>query len=265
MPGLVNAHTHSGQHLDRGMAPNLPLDLWLMWVVYGGIPFSPDDSYTLAMSGALEMLRTGCTAVLDHAWVPADGFDDHVEAMASAYADAGIRCGLAPMIQDRDIFESMAFGDDDAPPPLGDPVDPMLLVEAMERYLTDYAGRARFTPMVGPSAPQRCSDDLMVGLVRAGAHPRCATAHPRARDPLAGGGDPRAVRPVGGGVPRRHRCAHRSDEPGARRVDGRRRLRPRAGRRGDGRPQSDLEPALRIRPAAARRPARPGRERGARR
>ena len=26
-PGLINAHTHSGQNLDRGMAPNLPLDL----------------------------------------------------------------------------------------------------------------------------------------------------------------------------------------------------------------------------------------------
>ena len=176
MPGLVNAHTHSGQHLDRGIAPNLPLDLWLMWVVYGGIPFSPDDSYTLAMSGALEMLRTGCTAVLDHAWVPADGFDDHVEAMASAYADAGIRCGLAPMIQDRDIFESMAFGDGDAPPPLGEPVDPLLLVEAMERFLTDYADRPRFTPMVGPSAPQRCSDDLMVGLTGL-AHAHDAPLH----------------------------------------------------------------------------------------
>ena len=164
MPGLVNAHTHSGQHLDRGMAPNLPLDLWLMWVVYAGIPFSPDDSYTLAMSGAIEMLGTGCTAVLDHAWVPSDGFDEHVEAMASAYADCGIRCGLAPMIHDRDIFESMAFGDHDAPPPLGEADDPARLVEAMERYLIDYAGRARFTPMVGPSAPQRCSDDLMVGL-----------------------------------------------------------------------------------------------------
>jgi len=164
MPGLVNAHTHSGQHLDRGIAPNLPLDLWLMWVVYGGIPFSPDDSYTLAMSGALEMLRSGCTAVLDHAWVPGTGFEEHVEAMASAYADAGIRCGLAPMIQDRDIFESMAFGDGDAPPPLGESDDPARLVEAMDRYLTDYAGRARFTPMVGPSAPQRCSDDLMIGL-----------------------------------------------------------------------------------------------------
>jgi 5-methylthioadenosine/S-adenosylhomocysteine deaminase len=163
-PGLINAHTHSGQHLDRGVAPNLPLDLWLMWVVYGGAEFSPDDSYTLALSGALEMTRTGCTSVLDHPWVPADGFDQHIDALTSAYADAGIRCGLAPMIQDRDIFESISFGEFDAPGPMGPAVDPKRLLESMDGFLREHAGRRLLTPMVGPSAPQRCSDDLMLGL-----------------------------------------------------------------------------------------------------
>lgn len=164
MPGLINAHTHSGQHLDRGVAPNLPLDMWLMWVVYAGVPFTPDDSYTLAMAGALDMLATGCTAVLDHPWVPADGFDQHIEALASAYHDAGIRCGLAPMIQDRDIFESIAFGDLEPIAPLGDPVAPEVLLAGMQRFLAMYVAQPRLTPMVGPSAPQRCSDQLMIGL-----------------------------------------------------------------------------------------------------
>jgi cytosine/adenosine deaminase-related metal-dependent hydrolase len=161
MPGLINAHTHSGQHLDRGVAPNLPLDLWLLWTVYGGPPLDPDDSYTLAAVGGLEMLETGCTAVLDHPWIPLDGFDDHVEAVASAYADLGIRAGLAPMIQDRDIFESMSFGDDAAPPPLAEAVDPAALTAAMERFLVAWQDAPRLVPLVGPSAPQRCSDELM--------------------------------------------------------------------------------------------------------
>jgi cytosine/adenosine deaminase-related metal-dependent hydrolase len=172
MPGLVNAHTHSGQHLDRGVAPGLPLDLWLMWVVYGGIEVSADDAYTLALSGALEMTATGCTAVLDHPWVPAEGFDDHIEALTSAYADAGIRCGLAPMIQDRDIFESIAFGDTEAPAPLSAAVEPAALLDSMDRFLREHAGRALLTPMVGPSAPQRCSDELMVGLAQLAASHR---------------------------------------------------------------------------------------------
>ncbi len=166
MPGLVNAHTHSGQHLDRGVAPNLPLDLWLVWVVYGGIEFSPDDAYTLATAGALEMLATGCTTVLDHAWVGLDGFDEYADAIMQAYADVGIRAGLAPMIQDRDIFESMALGHGaPAPEPLGPPADPDQLVDAMARFVERWRGRDdRLVPMIGPSAPQRCSAELLEGL-----------------------------------------------------------------------------------------------------
>lgn len=167
MPGLINAHTHSGQNLDRGVAPNLPLDLWLIWVVYGGIPFSADDSYTLAMAGALEMLRSGCTAVLDHAWVSPDGFEEHADAIMHAYADAGIRAGLAPMIQDRDIFESMSFDavPGPGPEPFGDPIDPQLLTGWMQAFFDRWqAKHPRLTPMVGPSAPQRCSDELMASM-----------------------------------------------------------------------------------------------------
>jgi 5-methylthioadenosine/S-adenosylhomocysteine deaminase len=166
-PGLVNAHTHSGQNLDRGVAPNLPLDLWLIWVVYGGIPFSPDDSYTLAMAGALEMLESGCTSVLDQAWVSPDGFEEHSDAMMTAYADAGIRAGLAPMIQDRDIFESMSFEatGGDGPEPFSDPLDPGLLTSWMNDFFDRWQGvHPRLTPMVGPSAPQRCSDELMIAM-----------------------------------------------------------------------------------------------------
>jgi cytosine/adenosine deaminase-related metal-dependent hydrolase len=166
-PGLVNAHTHSGQNLDRGVAPNLPLDLWLIWVVYGGIPFSADDSYTLATAGAIEMLESGCTAVLDHAWVSPEGFEEHSDAMMNAYADAGIRAGLAPMIQDRDIFESMSFEavGGPAPEPFSDPLDPAQLTAWMNAFFDRWHHtHPRLVPMVGPSAPQRCSDDLMTAM-----------------------------------------------------------------------------------------------------
>lgn len=179
MPGLVNAHTHSGQNLDRGVAPNLPLDLWLIWVVYGGIQFSVDDSYTLAMAGALEMLESGCTAVLDHAWVSPDDFAGHADAMMTAYADAGIRAGLAPMIQDRDIFESMSLDAVPGPPPapFSEPLDPALLTSWMTDFFDRWQGvHPRLTPMVGPSAPQRCSDELMAAMAGL-VHDRGALFH----------------------------------------------------------------------------------------
>ena len=169
MPGLINAHTHSGQSLDRGVAPNLPLDLWLMWVVFGNISITADDRYTLAMAGALEMLESGCTAVLDHGWVPPWDFEDYSEAIMSAYADAGMRAGLAPMIGDLDIFDTMSFegATQPKPEPLGDPFDPQGLLESMAAFLDRWQGaHSRLTPMVGPSAPQRCSHELMDGLAR---------------------------------------------------------------------------------------------------
>ena len=143
MPGLINAHTHSGQNLDRGMAPNLPLDLWLMWVVFGNITITADDRYTLAMAGALEMLESGCTAVLDHGWVPPWDFEDYSEAIMSAYADAGMRAGLAPMIGDLDIFDTMSFEGATLPKPapLGRPVRAGGAVGVDGRVLRPLAGR----------------------------------------------------------------------------------------------------------------------------
>ncbi len=167
MPGLINAHTHSSQNLDRGTTPNLPLDLWLMWAVFGKPPISADDRYTLAMAGALEMLESGCTAVLDHGWVPPWDFENYSEAVMSAYADAGMRAGLAPMIGDLDIFDTMSFAgaSQPKPAPLGDPFDPQGLVESMDGFFDRWHRRhRRLVPMVGPSAPQRCSHELMEGL-----------------------------------------------------------------------------------------------------
>ena len=169
MPGLINAHTHSGQHLDRGVTPNLPLDLWLMWAVFGNVPMSADDGYTLVMAGALEMLESGCTAVLDHGWVPPWDFEDYAEAMMSAYADAGIRVGLAPMIGDLDIFDTMSFEGATLPKPdpLGEPADTDGLLQSMAAFFDRWRGaHPRLMPMVGPSAPQRSSHELMEGLAR---------------------------------------------------------------------------------------------------
>ena len=167
MPGLINAHTHSTQNLDRGTTPNLPLDLWLMWAVFGKPPITAEDRYTLAMAGALEMLRSGCTAVLDHGWIAPWDFDNYSEAVMSAYADAGIRAGLAPMIGDLDIFDTMSFAGASGPKPepLGDPFDPQGLIESMVGFFDRWHGaHSRLAPMVGPSAPQRCSHELMDGL-----------------------------------------------------------------------------------------------------
>ena len=165
MPGLINAHTHSGQSLDRGFAPCLPLDLWMIWVVFGGVEPTPDDTYALVAAGALEMLRGGVTSVLDQPSIVLAQPTEHIEAIMSAYADVGIRAGVALMLQDRDFLQSLPLHLLAAPPdtqPMFPPRDPQQLAEILARYLERWMGRhPRLQPMLGPSAPQRCSDEFL--------------------------------------------------------------------------------------------------------
>jgi 5-methylthioadenosine/S-adenosylhomocysteine deaminase len=165
MPGLINAHTHSCQSVDQGTTPNLPLDLWMMWVVYGGLPFSTEDYYTAAAAGALEMLRTGCTAVLDHAPLMPEAFEEQADATMAAYDDLGLRAAVAPLVEDRDFYESLPLHlveEADRPAPLSEGRDPEWLAGTQERFLETWAGRhPRLRAMLGPSAPQRCSDDFL--------------------------------------------------------------------------------------------------------
>ncbi len=165
MPGLVNAHTHSGQSLDRGTALNLPLDLWMVWSIYAGIEHSPEDSYTTAASGALEMLTTGCTTVIDQVFLPAEDFFSHAAAVRAAYEDVGMRAYMAPMLQDRDFLkslelESLASASRPAPSP---DYEPQGLIGHLRRFVDGFEGAdRRLRPMLGPTAPQRCSDEFMV-------------------------------------------------------------------------------------------------------
>ena len=164
MPGFINAHTHSGQHLDRGVTPNLPLDLWLAWTVMGGLQLTADDMYTAAVAGAIEMVTTGCTAVLDHVYLQSDHFDEQVDALTAAYHDVGIRAVIAPMLGDLDLMDPPPtyLHDPGAvakrPPPIEDPV-------RLERLMTGFLAGATpglVTRMLGPSAPQRCSDEYLM-------------------------------------------------------------------------------------------------------
>src|SRR5258708_39397216 len=61
MPGLVNAHTHSNQALEKGLCDRYPLDAWLVIASYGGAgaEMSPRELYVSAMIRAFEMIRTG--------------------------------------------------------------------------------------------------------------------------------------------------------------------------------------------------------------
>ena len=93
MPGLINAHTHTGLTLLRGCADDTTLFTWLhetIWPVEGAFASAPGfcaDGARLAMA---EMLAGGVTTFADMYWFPAE--------VAAAVEAVGMRAVLGMVV-----------------------------------------------------------------------------------------------------------------------------------------------------------------------
>ena len=170
VPGFVNAHSHSPDNLVRGSAPDLPLELWSLSSSAGRESRSSREIYLSVLLGAIEMMGTGTTTVLDHVKISPDIDDHSLDAVASAWRDSGMRVTIAPVVSDCAVVDTMPFevGDFDG----GDlsaygsrrPLSAKDQIAAVKRFHSRWhgAGEGRIRVAIGPSAPQRCSDDLLV-------------------------------------------------------------------------------------------------------
>ncbi|MDE2879093.1 amidohydrolase [Candidatus Palauibacter soopunensis] len=128
MPGLVNAHTHLGDSLFRGLVEELPLEAWLERLWISEREFVSRESVELgARLSIVEMIRSGTTCALDMFWFP--------EAAADAAVGAGFRLVTGPI-----------FFDFDGP----DGVSVEERVATGERWLERYAQEPLVTPCVQP-------------------------------------------------------------------------------------------------------------------
>src|SRR5919197_3189792 len=98
LPGLVNAHTHAHNNLLRALADNWTLEDLLTHgpALNGGR--TPEDHYLSAAIGAVEMLKTGCTAAYDLFMALPAPNSEVVEAVVRAYIDVGLRAVVAPAV-----------------------------------------------------------------------------------------------------------------------------------------------------------------------
>jgi 5-methylthioadenosine/S-adenosylhomocysteine deaminase len=166
MPGLINGHTHSAQILQRGFGDRLPLDAWLLAAVSSGSPPDARTLYVLAAWSAMVQLKSGCTACLDHSGAPFPIVDEAMDTIMQAYVDTGFRAAVAMSMGDLDFVETLPRTDGIASMPgLDRPsVAAPDLLAASRRFLERWRGKcARVQPYLGPSAPQRCSDQLLEG------------------------------------------------------------------------------------------------------
>jgi 5-methylthioadenosine/S-adenosylhomocysteine deaminase len=149
MPGLVNVHNHTPLMITRGMiedigfapmyTPGIPQGHWL----------SEEDAFALSSLGMYELLRAGCTTVVDYYRYPS--------ACARAAAELGLRAVIAGRVHDADPA-ALAVGRYEHKTAVG----AASLAEnaaLIERWNGHDEGRIRCD--WAPHAPDTCSDDLL--------------------------------------------------------------------------------------------------------
>jgi len=149
MPGLVNVHNHTPLMITRGMIE----DIGLAPMYTPGIPqghwLSEEDAHALSSLGLYELLRAGCTTVVD--------FYRYPSALARAAAELGLRAVIAGRVHDADPG-AIAAGRYEYVTAIGE-ASLKENAELIARWNGHDAGRIRCD--WAPHAPDTCSDDLL--------------------------------------------------------------------------------------------------------
>ncbi|MCU1406706.1 MAG: amidohydrolase [Glaciihabitans sp.] len=175
VPGLVNAHTHSWESLLRGTSEAMPLEVWTLETYpLFGVPPVPDRLvYLRTLVAGMDALRGGTTNVLDDVGeLPVQG-PAQLAAVFDAYERLGIRANVSGGVVDVAPVDRLPFaseflekGDIAASRAALLPSASIIrsFLDASADAFRLHHGRAgdRLRYVVAPSAPQRCTDELLL-------------------------------------------------------------------------------------------------------
>ena len=186
VPGFINAHYHSHDVLAKGLFEEMTFDIWTLHSnpsYYG--PRSLEEVRLRTLVGAAEQLRNGITTVQDFLTVvPQD--EAVVDTVLSAYEEAGIRVVFAIAARDRAALDIAPFIPADVPEPIRKRLagsdrkakDELDFVAAQIQRL-GLRPTSRQTWALAPSAPQRCSPELLEGIAALSRAHDLRGVHPR--------------------------------------------------------------------------------------
>jgi 5-methylthioadenosine/S-adenosylhomocysteine deaminase len=168
MPGLVNGHNHAQTHLAKGLFDRYTLELYLNAAGAATGRRTLEDKQLSALIGAAEMVSKGCTAGYDmFAEFPLPT-PEGVDAVARAYAQAGMRGVIAPMMADRSFYEAIPGLAEALPEPLraaalkAQYAPHAQSVASCKAILRNWAHDFSFIrPALGPTIPHHCSDAFL--------------------------------------------------------------------------------------------------------
>lgn len=174
MPGLVNAHTHSSETFLRGRYERMPLEIWLLYAY----PLLMNDAigerllYLRSLLLAMESLRTGVTTFCDDFFDPPRHDLDRLATVFRAYDDVGIRANVSSAVMNVHTLDALPFAREVMPAELqalldfGPPMTASAYIDYCRSAFSSLHGKSgRLNFMIAPSAPQRCSPDLMAACM----------------------------------------------------------------------------------------------------
>jgi cytosine/adenosine deaminase-related metal-dependent hydrolase len=172
VPGIVNAHNHSNENWFRGRFDNLPLEPWMLfsYPALAAPAQSAREIYVRTLLGALEMVHSGATSVVDFLYELAGFTDESLQAVVQAYRDVGLRALVVIGMADRAYHETVVLDTALVPaellarlehetPPAWSEWESFSRL-AVERFHRPDEG---ISIGLGPSGPQRCTDQMLSG------------------------------------------------------------------------------------------------------
>jgi 5-methylthioadenosine/S-adenosylhomocysteine deaminase len=170
MPGLMNSHLHTNEALFKGRYDNMPLEIWMLYSypILEAKALPPRLVYLRSMLVAIESLKTGVTCITDDLYESPKAEMELLEAAVDAYDDIGIRATVSAHVVNKNFLDTIPFARETVPQHLQDEVnklapptvdDYVAFVKEAHKRVHGRSDRIRF--MLAPSAPQRCTPELM--------------------------------------------------------------------------------------------------------
>ena len=101
LPGLINAHVHTLEQLERGIADHLPI---FPWVFEKTLPYeavlTPEEIYFASLLCCAELIKTGTTTIAEvgahpqHAYIAEKNSPSEVNLHNAGHLDNGIYAAL---------------------------------------------------------------------------------------------------------------------------------------------------------------------------
>lgn len=146
LPGMADIHTHMVQSLFKGPLDDMNITQWLSKMLRAQWALDAEGWYWGVLLGCLQSLRYGVTAINEMTYFP------HIDAVAQAYQDAGIRATFG--IGATDIAEN-------------EQIKVTTVDECLRQaeYLYDrWHGKGLLRTAAVPQGRPACTPELMVAL-----------------------------------------------------------------------------------------------------